>query len=184
MTRALTPHQWRRKHQHRHLHLTITAPGPKWSMDPIRRADSARRSLFGPVDHDQLRRDLKQRMMEMMEEDRRRWNFDFHTDTPLPGRFEWEEIPTDCAAHLYQAQLRDAGSLSRTEDDDSDHDGAGDRLSHRDGSTGTDQENCPSISNTHKCPAEVTPVRRKRSHSKAAAKPKSDPRITGKEPKS
>lgn len=143
-------------------------------MNPIRRRESVCRSLFGPVDHDQLRRDLKQRLKEITEQDSRRWNFNFQSDTPLPGRFQWEEIPADCTAVLYQesAQLKD----SVCEDDD--------RLSDREESAGTDQENCSSISNTHKCPAEVTPVRRKRTHSKSAPKPRSNARITGEQQKS
>lgn len=143
-------------------------------MDSIRRRDSVCRSLFGPVDHEQLRRDLKLRLKEIAEEDSRRWNFNFQTDTPLPGRFEWEEIPTDRAAALYQdsAPLQDAVCSSNTEEED-------DRLSDREGGAETDQENCSRISNTHKCPAEVTPVRRKRKLTKPAAKPGNNARITG-----
>ncbi|XP_059213909.1 cyclin dependent kinase inhibitor 1Ca [Centropristis striata] len=142
-------------------------------MNPIRRRESVCRSLFGPVDREQLRRDLTQRMKEIAEQDSRRWNFNFQTETPLPGRFQWEEIPADCAAAAYQesAQVKD--------DICSPHTGEGeDRLSDREESTGADQENCSSISNTHKRPAEVTPVRRKRSLSKPAAKPRSNARIT------
>ncbi|XP_070823406.1 cyclin dependent kinase inhibitor 1Ca [Chaetodon trifascialis] len=140
-------------------------------MNPIRRRESVCRSLFGPVDHDQLRRDLKLKLKEITEQDSRRWNFNFQTETPLPGRFQWEEIPADCAAALYQepAQLKDA-VCSHTEDDD--------RLSDREEGAGTDQENCSSISNTRKRPAEVTPVRRKRTLPKLAAKPRDNARIT------
>lgn len=140
-------------------------------MDPTRRRESVCRSLFGPVDHEQLRRELKLKLKEISEQDSRRWNFNFQSETPLPGRFQWEEIPTDCAATLYQdsTQLKDCSPA--TEDDD--------RLSERGQSTGTDQENCSSISNTLKCPTEVTPVRRKRTRSKPAAKNNKNARITG-----
>ncbi|KAM9366882.1 cyclin dependent kinase inhibitor 1Ca [Symphorus nematophorus] len=146
-------------------------------MNPImKRRESVCRSLFGPVDHDQLRRDLKQRLKEINEQDSRRWNFNFETDTPLPGRFQWEEVPADCAAALYQesAQLKNCSSITEEEEEDG-------RLSDREeDSEGADQdqENCSSISNTRKCPAEVTPVRRKRTHSKQAAKPRNNARIT------
>ncbi|XP_044041826.1 cyclin-dependent kinase inhibitor 1Ca [Siniperca chuatsi] len=141
-------------------------------MNTIRSRESVCRSLFGPVDHDQLRRDLKLKLKEITEQDSRRWNFNFQTETPLPGRFQWEEIPADCAAAPYQesAQLKDAVCLSTTED--------GVTLSDREESAGNDQENCSSISNTRKCPAEVTPVRRKRTLSKPAAKPRNNARIT------
>lgn len=147
-------------------------------MDFTRRRESVRRSLFGPVDHEQLRRDLKLKLREIAEQDSRRWNFNFQTDMPLPGRFEWEETPADCTAAFYQesALLRDPVSSSNAEPDD-------DRLSDREGnagSPGTDQENCSSISNTpNKCPAEVTPVRRKRTLPRAEAKSGHNARITG-----
>lgn len=144
-------------------------------MNPIRRRESVCRSLFGPVDHDQLRRDLTQRLKEIAEQDSRRWNFNFQTETPLAGRFQWEEVPADCAAALYQesAQLKDAVCSSNTEGDVS--------LSYPEESAGTDQENCSSISNKHKCPAEVTPVRRKRMLSKPSTKPRNNAQITGRE---
>lgn len=130
-------------------------------MDPIRRRESVCRSLFGPVDHDQLRRDLEQKLKEITEQDSRRWNFNFQTETPLPGSFQWEEIPADCTASLYQESttLKDPVCSSHYKDD----------------------ENCSSICNTHKSPAEVTPVRWKRTLSKAAAKPRNNARITGEE---
>uniref|UniRef100_A0A3B4UQR0 Cyclin-dependent kinase inhibitor 1B-like n=1 Tax=Seriola dumerili TaxID=41447 RepID=A0A3B4UQR0_SERDU len=85
------------------------------------RRESVCRSLFGPVDHEQLRRDLTLKLREMTEQDSRRWNFNFQADVPLLGRFEWEEMPADRAAAFYQesAQLKDAL-----------------------GSAGADQENC------------------------------------------
>ncbi|XP_034429255.1 cyclin-dependent kinase inhibitor 1Ca [Hippoglossus hippoglossus] len=151
-------------------------------MTSISRRESACRSLFGPVDHEQLRRDLKHRLREMSEQDSRRWNFNFQAETPLPGRFQWEEIPSDCAAAFYlePAEPREAAGSPGTEDEDGGGAGGGDGDGgggDRGGSAGTDQENCPRISNT-KRPAEGTPVRRKRSLSKPAAKPRHYARIT------
>ncbi|NWR71927.1 CDN1C inhibitor, partial [Centropus bengalensis] len=50
------------------------------------------RSLFGPVDHEELGRELRNRLREMGEDEQRRWDYNFHTDTPLPGpgRLRWE----------------------------------------------------------------------------------------------
>ncbi|KAM6950339.1 cyclin dependent kinase inhibitor 1Ca [Lycodopsis pacificus] len=129
--------------------------------DPIGRRESVCRSLFGPVDHDQLHQDLTLKLREITEQDSRRWNFDFHTETPQSGRFQWEEIPADCAAAVYQESA-----------------GEDDGMSDREDSAGTDQENRSSVSNTRKCPAEATPVRRKRTLTKPAAKPGSNARIT------
>ncbi|KAM7424564.1 hypothetical protein PAMA_000760 [Pampus argenteus] len=131
-------------------------------MNPIRRRESVCRSLFGPVDHDQLRRDLKLKLKEITEQDSRRWNFNFQTETPMIGRFQWEEMPAQCAAGPYQEGA--AVSAPNTDGDD--------RLVGCEESAATDQENRSSISNTpKKCPAEVTPVRRKRT-------PRSNARIT------
>ncbi|XP_028258045.1 cyclin dependent kinase inhibitor 1Ca [Parambassis ranga] len=133
-------------------------------MDAIKRRVPVCRRLFGPVDHDQLRRDLKEKLREITEEDSRRWNFNFQSETPLPGRFQWEEIPADCTAQFYQvsAHQKDADSAPNIQDEC--------RLSDREEGAGTDQENCSSISNTLKCPAELTPVRRKRTLSKVGTK--------------
>ncbi|XP_036951645.1 cyclin-dependent kinase inhibitor 1Ca [Acanthopagrus latus] len=136
-------------------------------MNPMKGRESVCRSLFGPVDQEQLRRDLKQRLKEITEQDSRRWNFNFQADTPLPGRFQWEEVPADCAAALYREPAERTDTV------------CGDGLSDREESADTDQENRSSVSNTRKRPAEATPVRRKRAHSRPAAKPRSrNARIT------
>ncbi|KAK2853707.1 hypothetical protein Q5P01_006368 [Channa striata] len=91
----------------RGLHLTMDKlhPPPSSSLEPIRslwRRESVCRSLFGPVDHDQLRRDLTLKLKEITEQDSSRWNFDFQADAPLPGRLQWEEVPGSCAAAFYR----------------------------------------------------------------------------------
>ncbi|XP_041836201.1 cyclin-dependent kinase inhibitor 1Ca [Melanotaenia boesemani] len=136
-------------------------------MNLIRGRQSVCRRLFGPVDHDQLRRDLDLKLWEITAQDSRRWNFNFQSETPLPGRFQWEEIPTDCAADFYleSVQMKDAVNSPKPNDG---------KLKHSEEIAGTDQENCSSISNTPKCPAETTPVRRKRSLSD----PRANTRIT------
>uniref|UniRef100_A0A673CC56 Cyclin-dependent kinase inhibitor domain-containing protein n=1 Tax=Sphaeramia orbicularis TaxID=375764 RepID=A0A673CC56_9TELE len=121
------------------------------------RKQSVCRNLFGPVDHEQLRRDLRQKMKEMTERDSRRWNFNFHSDTPLPGSFEWEQIPADGGFALYResTQMKEEEEEDRLQDCEEENQGG-------------NQENCSSISNTPKGPAEATPVRRKRVHIKCA----------------
>ncbi|CAL8359177.1 unnamed protein product [Lota lota] len=53
------------------------------------------RSLFGPVDHEELKRDLKGHLQEMEEVASASWNFDFANHKPLKGgRFKWELV--DC----------------------------------------------------------------------------------------
>lgn len=135
---------------------------------------SVRRSLFGPVDHEQLRRELRQRLKEMSEQDSRRWNFNFQTDTPLDGRFQWEEVPLDSAAALYQESADRPGATAVCP--------AGTGTDTEDRLSAADQENCSSISNTRLRPAEETPVRRKRARSRSVDKSGGKcARITGEE---
>ncbi|XP_006793848.1 cyclin-dependent kinase inhibitor 1Ca [Neolamprologus brichardi] len=138
-------------------------------MEPTRRRESVCRSLFGPVDHSQLRRDLKLKLKAIIEEDSRRWNFNFECETPLPGRFQWEEIPGVCTAAFHQDPARPK---------DAAHGSGGDRPSDGEEGAGTDQENCSIITNKRKSPTEETLHRRKRALSKPAASLKDNARIT------
>jgi len=47
------------------------------------------RSLFGPVDHEETNRVLQREVARYKEEYKRKYNFDFDTDTPLPGLYDW-----------------------------------------------------------------------------------------------
>uniref|UniRef100_A0A672GRC2 Cyclin-dependent kinase inhibitor domain-containing protein n=1 Tax=Salarias fasciatus TaxID=181472 RepID=A0A672GRC2_SALFA len=146
-------------------------------MNPTRRRESVCRNLFGPVDHEQLRRDLKLKLREITERDSRRWNFNFESGTPLPGSFQWEETPADCAAHFYQeaAERKPAESAFYALSGSAFY-----ALGESAQSAGSDQENKSIVSNKH--PAEVTPARRKRALCKLATKPRNNAKITGKHP--
>uniref|UniRef100_UPI00398F089C cyclin-dependent kinase inhibitor 1C-like n=1 Tax=Pristiophorus japonicus TaxID=55135 RepID=UPI00398F089C len=48
------------------------------------------RSLFGTVDHEELRRDLKNQLKEIKNSQCQRWNFDFENHSPLAGNYIWE----------------------------------------------------------------------------------------------
>uniref|UniRef100_A0A8C8S3M1 Cyclin dependent kinase inhibitor 1A n=1 Tax=Pelusios castaneus TaxID=367368 RepID=A0A8C8S3M1_9SAUR len=50
------------------------------------------RNLFGRVDHEQLQNDFRDLMRRHLEEAQHRWNFDFETETPLEGKFQWEKV--------------------------------------------------------------------------------------------
>ncbi|XP_018620930.2 cyclin dependent kinase inhibitor 1Ca [Scleropages formosus] len=73
---------------------------------PLHARTGACRSLFGPVDHDELAREMKSKLREISERDRRRWNFDFDTDTPLRGQFEWEEASVDAVPVFYRDSVQ------------------------------------------------------------------------------
>ncbi|KAG7522766.1 hypothetical protein JOB18_030277 [Solea senegalensis] len=73
---------------------------------PLHRRTSVCRNLFGPVDHDELNRDMKARMLEISERDQQRWNFNFEANTPLDGDYEWEEVPVDKTPEFYQDSVQ------------------------------------------------------------------------------
>lgn len=69
---------------------------------PLHRRTSVCRNLFGPVDHDELSREMKAKLREISERDQQRWNFNFETNTPLDGDYKWEEIPVDKTPAFFQ----------------------------------------------------------------------------------
>lgn len=69
---------------------------------PLHRRTGVCRSLFGPVDHEELSRDVKAKLREISERDRQRWNFNFEADTPLDGDYKWEEVPEEKSPAFYR----------------------------------------------------------------------------------
>nr|XP_008119870.1 PREDICTED: cyclin-dependent kinase inhibitor 1B [Anolis carolinensis] len=70
---------------------------------------SACRSLFGPVDHAELARELRRHRREAEEAARRRWEFDFLREQPLRGpgaRFEWRALRKDALPDFYSRPPR------------------------------------------------------------------------------
>ncbi len=49
------------------------------------------RSLWGPVDHDQIAKDLEREQKKITKEMSHKWNYDFEADKPLEGRWAWCE---------------------------------------------------------------------------------------------
>lgn len=62
---------------------------------------SACRNLFGPVDHEELTRDLEKHCRDMEEASQRKWNFDFKNHKPLEGRYEWQEVEKGSLPEFY-----------------------------------------------------------------------------------
>ncbi|KAI4878099.1 hypothetical protein NFI96_027890 [Prochilodus magdalenae] len=71
------------------------------------------RNLFGPVDHEELNREMKQKLQEISDAERSRWNFNFEQDSPLPGNYEWEEVGARCLPAFYRDSVR-CGAKART----------------------------------------------------------------------
>ncbi|KAJ8260242.1 hypothetical protein GJAV_G00178720 [Gymnothorax javanicus] len=64
----------------------------------------ARRSLFGPVDRDQLKEDCQNIMQKDLEDASRRWSFNFATETPMEGGdYKWEGVVGANVPVLYRS---------------------------------------------------------------------------------
>uniref|UniRef100_A0AAR2LHM6 Cyclin-dependent kinase inhibitor domain-containing protein n=2 Tax=Pygocentrus nattereri TaxID=42514 RepID=A0AAR2LHM6_PYGNA len=80
---------------------------------PLLARTKACRNLFGPVDHEELNREMKQKLQEISDGERSRWNFNFEQDSPLPGNYEWEEVSARCLPAFYMDSVR-CGARART----------------------------------------------------------------------
>lgn len=59
----------------------------------VRRATrSPCRCLFGPPDPAATQRFIQEEMRLIYEGQKKKWNFDFEREQPLPGRFQWEAV--------------------------------------------------------------------------------------------
>uniref|UniRef100_H0XR94 Cyclin-dependent kinase inhibitor 1C n=1 Tax=Otolemur garnettii TaxID=30611 RepID=H0XR94_OTOGA len=69
---------------------------------------SACRRLFGPVNHEELSRELRIRLAELNAEDQNRWDFDFEQDVPLrgPGRMQWIEVDSESVPAFYRETVQ------------------------------------------------------------------------------
>lgn len=79
------------------------------------------RNLFGPVDHEELHCEMKRKLQEISEREQTRWNFNFETNSPLPGDYEWEAISEDAMPFFYKDKVqnkraRAASSVNATGD--------------------------------------------------------------------
>lgn len=73
---------------------------------PLHKRTSVCRNLFGPVDHDEVGREMKAKLREICERDRQRWNFDFEANTPLDGDYKWEEVPVERTPVFYRDSMQ------------------------------------------------------------------------------
>uniref|UniRef100_UPI00358ED643 cyclin-dependent kinase inhibitor 1B n=1 Tax=Myxine glutinosa TaxID=7769 RepID=UPI00358ED643 len=61
------------------------------------------RSLFGPVDHGETHKRLREELASVGEERKRRWDFDFDSEEPLRGgKFVWEAVEARAVPHFYR----------------------------------------------------------------------------------
>jgi len=57
-----------------------------------------KRALFGPTDHEENLRFVKNELKKARSEASSRWNFDFDTGKPLCGTYDWEEVKSPTAS--------------------------------------------------------------------------------------
>ncbi|KAK5872417.1 hypothetical protein PBY51_013124 [Eleginops maclovinus] len=70
----------------------------------------ARRSLFGPVDREQLQVEYKAALRRDLDQACQRWGFDFISDKPLEHSvFQWEGIPGTEVPLLYRSCMPGLG---------------------------------------------------------------------------
>ncbi|XP_058230015.1 cyclin-dependent kinase inhibitor 1 isoform X1 [Hemibagrus wyckioides] len=87
--------------------VMMTSPESGHCVWPVRGGGgvggSARRCLFGAVDHEELQRDHTLLMRAELEDASRRWSFDFTTDKPrVGGDFDWMGLPENRVPFLYR----------------------------------------------------------------------------------
>uniref|UniRef100_A0A673LG69 Cyclin-dependent kinase inhibitor 1B n=1 Tax=Sinocyclocheilus rhinocerous TaxID=307959 RepID=A0A673LG69_9TELE len=72
---------------------------------------SACRNLFGPVDHEELKKDFQRQLKAMEDASADAWNFDFSTHTPhTDGRYQWDALDIRSVPGFYSRSVRAKGS--------------------------------------------------------------------------
>ncbi|TNN71913.1 Cyclin-dependent kinase inhibitor 1B [Liparis tanakae] len=84
-----------------------TPPQPELSRlrgAEVQKLKPVRRSLFGPVDHQQLKRDFQRLLCRNLDVAKKRWNFDFQLEKPGEGSdIQWEELGYQEAPAFYRS---------------------------------------------------------------------------------
>ncbi|XP_060110281.1 cyclin-dependent kinase inhibitor 1B [Heteronotia binoei] len=97
-------------------HVRLSSGSPTLERMEGRQADypkpSACRSLFGPVDHEQLARELRRHSRHLADASRAKWNFDFQRHRPLDGRYEWRALAPDALPDFYSRPPRLRGGAA------------------------------------------------------------------------
>lgn len=75
---------------------------------PLQARTGVCRNLFGPVDHDELNRELQSKLREICEDGQRRWDYNFQAEKPLEGagRLQWEEVEGHSVPSFYRETLQ------------------------------------------------------------------------------
>ncbi|XP_041934785.1 cyclin-dependent kinase inhibitor 1Ba [Alosa sapidissima] len=85
--------------------------------------DPVCRNLFGPVDHEEFKKDCKEQMQEMTRASTESWSFDFANNEPLSdGKFEWSEVDGRAVPEFYTRPPRIRTDSSDSLDHNGNHD--------------------------------------------------------------
>lgn len=160
---------------------------------PLHARTGVCRNLFGPVDHDELNREMDSKLREIKERDQRRWNFNFERDEPMHGDYEWEESPLETSPAFYRESAQIGRSRvvlpvkSSMDSGPRDCDAQDAPVNCEDRLAGSEvsvpspnelnQENCADTLNSGKMSRKVTPCARRK---RAAASDLTTTHITGK----
>ena len=72
--------------------VTLTGCVPsETTVNAINRS-SVKRSLFGPVDHQEAMSFFQKEISKMEKEKMNQWNFDFINEKPLKGTYKWQKV--------------------------------------------------------------------------------------------
>ena len=86
------------------------------SASSLNMAGSCRRCLFERPDPDELRRDLEHHLDRQERHNVEKWNFNFKSGRPMPGRIDWQVVDT------VKRDRQNCGTLSLKEDRGDDDD--------------------------------------------------------------
>ncbi|KAK1788807.1 hypothetical protein P4O66_002615 [Electrophorus voltai] len=90
---------------------------------------SACRCLFGPVDHEELKKELKGHLKAMEEASSETWDFDFSSHTPRSnGRYRWKAVDSKDLPSFYSASERQGKQICSTGNNSVDVNGNHDRV--------------------------------------------------------
>ncbi|XP_073694931.1 cyclin-dependent kinase inhibitor 1Ba [Garra rufa] len=86
--------------------VRVSNGSPTLERVDARQADHARlpvcRNLFGSVDREEFKRDVREQMLEIEKASKEKWNYDFAKNEPLaPGDYEWQEVDAKEVPEFY-----------------------------------------------------------------------------------
>ena len=76
--------------------------------------------MLWPVDHEQLRIDIRNEQLRIKKEFTQKYNFDFETEQPLCGRYDWELVESESpisSPNLISPSIASSSTTTQTQSD-------------------------------------------------------------------